>query len=157
MQYCQDNCNWPNVNVDTEGKVTQSAMVMWGPTMESGSVANLYDIDDAVDVARDVMIYTNHAILVGEAATRFAVQTGKTKVDFNATSNAFTTYKTWLDGNCPKSYWRNVGNAEGCTLIDGNYEKKEEKDITRVTGMFPFFHDKLQITNFILFAYMDPE
>eukprot|EP01084_Bolivina_argentea_P223725 378481_1 len=82
VQWCQSNCNVnkdtgvKGANIDTEGKVTQSAMVIWGPKMETGAVANLYDIDDVVGVAKHVLIYTQHAMIVGEAATRFAVQNG---------------------------------------------------------------------------------
>ena len=134
VQYCQTHCNAGKAKVDTEGKVTQSAMVIFGKNMETGAVSNIYDVEDAVAVAKDVLIYTDHAILVGEAATRFAMQQNYSLVNYSNTTNAATQYADWKNGGCTQNWWRNVHNGEGCTLIDGYYDRDTESSIGDITG-----------------------
>ena len=102
-------------------------MVMWGKTMESGSVTNLYGIDDAVSVAYDVMVYTDHAMLVGEAATRFAQQMGYQRIDQND-SATWQRYADWIKSNCSSNqHWRNVNNGDQCLIaVTDLYEKDTE-------------------------------
>eukprot|EP01084_Bolivina_argentea_P145720 255357_1 len=135
VKYCQETCNTGRSNVDTNGEVTQSAMVMWGPTMESGSVANLYGMNDAVSVAFDVMVYTDHAIIVGEAATRFAQQMGYPVVLQND-SATMGPYYSWVNGNCSNNqHWRNVQNGDQCLIETTDvYVKDTEADLRNVTG-----------------------
>mmetsp|Transcript_65522 Transcript_65522/g.58802 ORF Transcript_65522/g.58802 Transcript_65522/m.58802 type:complete len:408 (-) Transcript_65522:120-1343(-) len=135
VQWCQENCNQGKANVDSEGKVTQSAMVIFGKNMETGAVANLYDITDAVAVARDVLIYTDHAILVGEAATRFALQQDPTNAaNYSQTTDAIEKYDNWKASNCERRFWRNVRNGQGCDLIDQVYEQDAESSVSDITG-----------------------
>lgn len=139
-QYCQTHCNVNadgvrNANVDSEGAVTQSAMVIFGPNMETGAVANLYDIDDAVGVARAVMIYSDHAILSGQAATKFATQNGFARTNLVNISRAEEKYAAWLASDCQDGkYWRNVENGQDCGLINGSYAQDTESDVHDITG-----------------------
>ena len=55
-----------------EGVVELDASVMDGATGLSGAVASLQRIKNAAQVALKVMRYTDHALLVGEGARRFA-------------------------------------------------------------------------------------
>jgi N4-(beta-N-acetylglucosaminyl)-L-asparaginase len=55
-----------------DGVVTLDASVMYGPTHKCGSVASMERIKKACSVARLVMERTDHAMLVGEGALRFA-------------------------------------------------------------------------------------
>jgi N4-(beta-N-acetylglucosaminyl)-L-asparaginase len=51
-------------------------MIMDGATHDVGAVANLKNIRPAISVARAVMNYTTHTLLVGDAATKFAIGMG---------------------------------------------------------------------------------
>ncbi|MBI1903992.1 MAG: N(4)-(beta-N-acetylglucosaminyl)-L-asparaginase [Planctomycetia bacterium] len=55
-----------------EGVVELDAAVMHGPTHQAGSVAALRNIKNPAQVARLVMRQTDHVLLVGEGALRFA-------------------------------------------------------------------------------------
>lgn len=70
----------PSVGFDgspnTDGETTLDAMVMWGPTHDVGAVGCLKRVKRAVSVARRVMDLTQHSLLVGEDATRFALEQG---------------------------------------------------------------------------------
>eukprot|EP01084_Bolivina_argentea_P223723 378479_1 len=108
VQWCQSNCN---VNQNTGVK---AAMVIWGPKMETGAVANLYDIDDVVGVAKHVLIYTQHAMIIGEAATHF----GFKRKNLHNNTQAAQKYATWKAG----------------TLINGTYELDTESSVHDITG-----------------------
>jgi N4-(beta-N-acetylglucosaminyl)-L-asparaginase len=59
-----------------EGDVELDASVMHGPTHRAGSVASIRRIKNPSLVARVVMERTNHVMIVGEGARRFAVDEG---------------------------------------------------------------------------------
>lgn len=59
-----------------EGIVELDASVMHGPTHKSGAVASLRNIKNPAQVALLVLRRTNHCLLVGEGALRFARQMG---------------------------------------------------------------------------------
>ncbi|MBL8745967.1 MAG: N(4)-(beta-N-acetylglucosaminyl)-L-asparaginase [Phycisphaerae bacterium] len=59
-----------------EGVVELDASVMHGPTHRSGAVAALRNIRNPVLVAREVARRTDHVLLVGEGALRFARRVG---------------------------------------------------------------------------------
>lgn len=58
------------------GETTLDAMIMWGPTHEVGAVGCLKRVKRAISVARKVLEQTQHSLIVGDDATRFAVRMG---------------------------------------------------------------------------------
>ncbi len=59
-----------------EGVLELDACCMHGPTRRAGAVAGVHDIKNVGWLAKRVMERTDHLLLVGEGATRFAVAQG---------------------------------------------------------------------------------
>ncbi|MFA4646951.1 isoaspartyl peptidase/L-asparaginase family protein [Pyrococcus kukulkanii] len=55
-----------------DGKVEMDAAIMRGKTLEAGAVAGIWGIKNPISVARKVMEKTDHVLLVGEGAVKFA-------------------------------------------------------------------------------------
>jgi N4-(beta-N-acetylglucosaminyl)-L-asparaginase len=59
-----------------DGIVELDASVMYGPTHKCGAVASIRNIKNPAMVALEVLRRTNHCLLVGEGALKFALQMG---------------------------------------------------------------------------------
>ena len=86
-----------------EGIVELDASVMHGPTRRAGSVGSVQKIKNVSRLAKTVMERTNHVMLVGDGARRFAVDEGFEEI------NLLTEHsrKIWLAWKAKTSFnWR---------------------------------------------------
>uniref|UniRef100_A0A914UNL4 N(4)-(Beta-N-acetylglucosaminyl)-L-asparaginase n=1 Tax=Plectus sambesii TaxID=2011161 RepID=A0A914UNL4_9BILA len=64
---------------DESGETTVEALLMDGPRHRMGAVGDLRRVKSASRVAYAVMNYTKHSLIVGESATKFAIEMGFTE------------------------------------------------------------------------------
>jgi len=81
---------------DEDGRVTLDAAVMHGPTHNSGAVACIEDILHPSEVARLVMERTDHCMLVGPGAYRFARDHGHPHTEL-LTEDAREIWMKWRE------------------------------------------------------------
>ncbi|WP_456366331.1 isoaspartyl peptidase/L-asparaginase family protein [Thermococcus sp.] len=55
-----------------DGRVEMDAAIMRGKTLDAGAVAGIWGVKNPISVARKVMEKTDHVLLVGEGAVKFA-------------------------------------------------------------------------------------
>lgn len=100
-----------------DGKNELDAAIMDGNGLRAGAVANVGDIKNPISVARLVMDKSEHVLLVGKGASRFAASQGAEIVD----SSYFFTEKSW------KSLQKALANEKlndkkmgtvGCVALD---------------------------------------
>ncbi len=87
-----------------DGVVQLDASVMYGPTHGSGAVAAIENIKNPSKVAKLVMERTNHCLLAGEGAFRFALAHGFKKEDL-LTDEAREAWLKWKEALSDRDNW----------------------------------------------------
>ena len=67
----------------------------------------MHSIKNAIGVARKVLDHTQHSLLVGDAATQFAVALGF-RTESLETENSNKQHNDWLNSRCQPNFWANV-------------------------------------------------
>jgi N4-(beta-N-acetylglucosaminyl)-L-asparaginase len=87
-----------------DGVVELDACVMHGPTRRAGSVGGVREIKNVANVARLVMERTNHVMLVGEGAQKFAVAQGFPRENL-LTERSRKIWMLWKESMSSQDNW----------------------------------------------------
>lgn len=95
-----------------DGVVELDASVMHGPTHKAGAVASLRNIRNPSKVARLVMQRTDHVLIVGEGALRFARAHGFKEEDL-LTEESRRQWLKWKESHSDEDDWLSPEQAAG--------------------------------------------
>lgn len=122
--------------------VQLDSCVMYGPTHNCGSVASIEGVKTPCSVARLVMERTDHIMLVGPGAQKFAVRHGF-KVENLLTDRARKIWLRWRENLSEKDDWfppqegveTNGKRTTGTINVFGKDEKGDLAGITTTSGL----------------------
>jgi len=117
-----------------EGIVELDASVMHGPTRRAGSVASIRNIKNPSSVAKLVMEQTDHVMIVGEGALRFARAWGF-KEDNLLTEKSRLAWMVWQQSRRDASGHNNWSDGVDAPPSSKKPEKKDP--ISQLKKQFP--------------------
>lgn len=114
---------------DEFGESTLDAMIMDGSTHNAGSVAGLKRVKNGISVARAIMNYTKHTLLVGDSATQFAIEMGFKQEDLHSVES-MKRWIEWYQTNCQPNFRTNVSPdpTTSCGPYKPAYGKSEQQE-----------------------------
>lgn len=73
--------------------------------MDMGAVGGIRRVKNVIEVARHVLENTEHSVLVGSLATKFAKQIGFPDESLQ-TNYSKSLWKKWKDNDCQPNFWK---------------------------------------------------
>ncbi|CAG0975845.1 N4-(beta-N-acetylglucosaminyl)-L-asparaginase [Phycisphaerales bacterium] len=129
---------------NADGVVELDACVMYGPTHKTGAVASIRNIKNPAQVALLVLRRTDHCLLVGEGAYRFAISHGFKHEDL-LTEHARREWMNWRENMSHDDDWLNDDERDatvGKTWDALPWQSAPTRDTTPRTNDGPNIREK---------------
>eukprot|EP01038_Epipyxis_sp_PR26KG_P010882 gene10882-14604_t len=127
---CDTSVGYGN-HPDSRGFTSLDALIMNGDNFDVGSIAYVRKYRDAISIARKVMEYTSHTLLVGDGAEEFAEMMNFKQISAS-TQQSFDIFKEWRNNNCQPNYYVNIEEA---TYSCGPYENTTSSQLFHQSQM----------------------